>query len=178
MSEKERNKRILFMKIGVVFFTILILSIWVFNLKNVWRDNNQTPSSHNQASWSNLKVNWDKTITSIQQQLNKNQQAKNLQKASSTKFLVNLLNNTRTYSSSSSVIKTTATVPVVSTSVSIPTPIPVSSNTPRFISTTSSPLISNSRNCPQYINCMPTIDEPAHSCQIPAGCENITTLVY
>lgn len=37
---------------------------------------------------------------------------------------------------------------------------------------TSSPI-----SCPAYINCMPTIGE-ARPCQIPAGCEGITTIAY
>ncbi|MBN2853987.1 hypothetical protein JXK06_00415 [Patescibacteria group bacterium] len=33
-------------------------------------------------------------------------------------------------------------------------------------------------NCPDYINCMPTIGGPARSCAIPPGCEGITQIVW
>jgi len=33
-------------------------------------------------------------------------------------------------------------------------------------------------NCPDYINCMPTIGGPARNCAIPPGCEGITQIVW
>lgn len=38
--------------------------------------------------------------------------------------------------------------------------------------------LSLPNNCPEYINCMPTVGEPARSCAIPPGCEEITQVVW
>lgn len=36
----------------------------------------------------------------------------------------------------------------------------------------------NPNNCPEYINCMPTVGGEARSCAIPSGCEEITQVVW
>lgn len=48
-------------------------------------------------------------------------------------------------------------------------------NVKEKVSTTSE--IKNS-NCPEWINCMPTSDGGARSCQVPPGCEGITQIAY
>ncbi len=33
-------------------------------------------------------------------------------------------------------------------------------------------------NCPEFVNCMPTLDAPFEICSVPPGCEDITLKVY
>jgi len=166
MSEDDRNKKILLMKIGVAVFTIVILFIWIFNLKNVWRNERQTSSVNNQTSWLKLKTDLDKTLGGIQRQLNQMNQAGVSQKSSSTNFLVNLVKNSKQNVSPS---HTTTSPAMVTTTVAVPATI-----VPRATSS----VVNHQKNCPKYINCMPTTDGLTHSCQIPPACKNITTLVY
>lgn len=158
--EENRPKKILLMKIVVAILAIGILFIWVFNLKNVWRNEHQVPAVSDADSWLKLRNDLNKTLVDIQQQLSQmNKIGTSQGSSSSSDFLVNLAKNTKNYSSSSS-------VEIVATST-ITTPP----------ATSSLPSVNQLGNCPKYINCMPTVGL-AHPCQIPVGCEGVTTLVY
>lgn len=162
IMEENRSKKILLMRITVTILAILILLIWIFNLKNVWRSERQSPITSDQESWVKLKTDLNKTLTDIQNQLNRINKASAPPAASSTDFLVNLLKNTKNSTSSLTVDATIATTTVMAT-----TTFEVASSSP----------VNRQNNCPKYINCMPTIGS-APVCQIPVGCEGITALVY
>jgi len=51
--------------------------------------------------------------------------------------------------------------------------------TEELVSSSTEPVSSSTEtvNCPEYIDCMPTIGEPK-PCQIPVGCEGITQIAY
>jgi len=37
---------------------------------------------------------------------------------------------------------------------------------------------TSKKDCPEYVNCMPTIGQKPNHCKIPQGCEGITKKVY
>ena len=159
MDEKQKRK-ILIMQIGAGSLTCLILVLWIFNLKNVWQ-NDKLLADSNSSQWSSLKSNLDKTLVDVRQQLNQIDKNKKTQ-AAADNFLADLVKETGKISSSSAVVAAISSLPVATSS-------PV---------TTSSQIIqSKNKNCPEYINCMPTIGA-ARPCQIPAGCEGITVIAY
>jgi len=159
--DEEKQKKIFLMKIGVAFLAGLILILWVFNLKNVWRFNQINAPTDSQADWQSIKTNLDKSISEISDRLNKeNDQALAQQIASST-LLQDLVKETSKLAASS----TAATTSTTSLPVS-----PATSTLPGLDKKTG-------KNCPQYIDCMPTVGS-APDCSIPVGCEGITEKVY
>ncbi|MFA6994866.1 MAG: hypothetical protein WC249_00440 [Patescibacteria group bacterium] len=171
--EENRPKKILLMQITVTILAIFILLIWVFNLKNIWRNNQQTSATSDQESWVKLKTDLNKTLADIQGQLGKiNKVAVPQASTSSTDFLVNLLKNTKSSTSPSAVDIVMATTTVATSSIVSTSSIA----TTTFEAETPLP-VDKQNNCPKYINCMPTIGS-APVCQIPVGCEGITALVY
>lgn len=157
MDEKQK-KKMLIMQIGAGGLTCLILVLWIFNLKNVWQEDRALPTNDN-SQWLSLKNDLDKTLTDVKKQLNKIDKNRK-EAAAGDNFLTDLIKETKNISS--------ATSSIVSTSS------PISSSSP---TTTSTSPINKNKNCPEYINCMPTIDA-ARPCQIPVGCEGITAIAY
>ena len=133
---------------------VFIFAFWIFNLRNVWRVNEQAPSASSQ-DWAQLKTDFNKTINDLETRLHQDadkQAAADL--ASST--LNNLIKSTEKIASSS----TSSTVTSTST-------------------TTTPPIVNKeNKNCPAYVNCMPTVGGPARPCGVPPGCEGITTIAY
>ncbi len=174
MSEEDRRKRILIMKIGVSVLTVAILFFWIFNLKNNWRSEQQS-TANQQNSLKSFTSNFNKAVQNIQGQLNKNKQIQNNLSTTSTSTLLTPIvpskNSNATISSS-----TVSQIVSSSTLKNIPAQL-VTKHSPPIISSSTSTSRGNIR-CPQYINCMPTYGQAARSCQIPTGCENITQLVY
>jgi predicted RND superfamily exporter protein len=162
----------LLLKILVVFFTILILVFWVFNLKNVWKtDKEMSANNKNQKSLTELSADFNKVLSEIQVGLNQVDENKVSREATSTDFLTNLVKSVN----SSSSVNIASTSENISSSTKIISP----TNTVDLNSTSSETLFNSKEgNCPKYINCMPIIGSQVRSCQIPSGCENITTLVY
>lgn len=168
MNEDEKKK--IFMTrviIGSVAFIILIL--WGFNLKNVWQDsrnNNQASST----AWASLKNDLAKTLGEAQTKINKIKEDKaSAEKKAGDEFLSGLLEEAVKNASSSALTATSSAV------VATSSPIFSATSTPgagRIASST-----KPTANCPQYIDCMPTIGA-AKPCVIPSGCEGITLIAY
>jgi hypothetical protein len=153
----DREKKILLMKIGAISIVVLIFILWIFNIKNVWRPINENNGVENGPNIDLLKFKEDinKQMTEINQRLsdisNKKQEAKD---KASDELLGNLIKEVNKASSSL-----------------------ISTSTPGNV--TSTPILPtiNNKNCPPYINCMPTIGV-SRPCQIPVGCEEITIIAY
>lgn len=155
--EDERRKKILLMRIGVIVIIVLIFFLWAYNMKNLWRpitlDNSENKTQN--SDFTNLKEDINKQMTEMKKKLNdisnKKQEAKN---KAGEELLNSLLKETEKVASSS---QSTSTTPISASTVSVPK-------------------VKNS-NCPEYIDCMPTIGA-AKPCKIPDGCENITVIAY
>jgi len=160
--EEERQKKIFLMKVGIGFLMVLLITLWVFNLKNVWRgpeasiDNQPVSTS---SEWLKIKADLTKTISELSVRLDKIETKKQAAQEIASSSLIQELIKEAERLATSSASSTGAT-----SSLEVAT------------STVVNPSIKNN-NCPAYINCMPTIGE-ARPCQIPAGCEGVTQIAY
>jgi vacuolar-type H+-ATPase subunit H len=148
------KKKIFIMRVmvGSVFFVVLIL--WAFNLKNVWRDN--VDADKTAAEWTGLKQELSETLSDAQTRLDqlKEEQAAADKKAGD-KLLSGILEDAAKNASSSSLVAGTTSSPIMATSTAA----------------------AVGSNCPKYIDCMPTIGEDK-ACVVPLGCEGITIIAY
>jgi ABC-type anion transport system duplicated permease subunit len=163
---EERGKKVLMIQVIAAALAVIILVIWLANLKNVWRDTGRQGATSSEAQWSDLKNNLNTTLTNVQSQLSRLQEVNQVKtQATNQAFLDNLLKKTQANASST---EASSTAPAVAATSTVATSSPPAA--------TSSPIINNT-NCPKYINCMPSTGA-ARPCQIPAGCEKITQKVY
>lgn len=172
----ERQKRVFLLRVGVVGLAILILILWIFNLKNVWRAGSEAVRENSSNEWATLKADLDKTLTDAKSQLGQIKKIKEDKgEAAGNTLIADLLKETEKLASSTATAASTGT--------------DIINGTTTGLITTTSPLMATGtktaeikpKNCPEYINCMPTIVETrgeARSCVIPVGCEGITQIVY
>lgn len=155
--KSERQKKILLMKICVIVIIIFIFFLWAYNMKNVWRPisikNSQIKSQDSELL--KFKDDVNKQMTEINIRLNEQMANKKQEEINKNgdQLLKTIIEDAK--SSTSSPINTSTN------EITIPLP----------------GLINENKNCPEYINCMPTIGE-APSCRIPVGCEGITQIAY
>ena len=176
MLDDDRRQKIFWMKIIITVLTIFIIVAWAFNFHNLWREKNfVSPTSRaNQQSLIRMSRQFNQAIKNIQIQLNNSSSSKSISilSASSSKFLNQVLQKTKNISSTTNFNRSSKSIS--SSSVSFPL-IPLTTST---ASSSHNFFNNTTQGCPQYINCMPTIGGVAKNCQVPPGCENITTLVY
>ena len=159
--DEGQKKKILIVQIVAAALTLLILVVWIINLKNVWQTEKRLAVSDNNQEWADLKNELDQTLANVKSEVEQINQARQKQEdAKNEGLLNNLLAETKKLASTSSSTIVATSSPATSTSIA---------------TSTSGRL--NHPNCPEYINCMPTIGE-ARSCQIPAGCEGVTVIAY
>lgn len=178
--EEERQKKIFLMKVGVVFFIVLIFVLWIFNLQNVWQINKANSSVTTSSNWAELRADFDQLSIDLNKRIakinadRKTTGADDLVASASPDVLAantlvqELIANTNNLVSSSTLLATS--------SVILSDPDFIGSTTFSVGSTTATTTNINS-NCPKYINCMPLVDE-VRPCQIPVGCEGITIIAY
>ncbi len=159
----ERDRKILFIELAVIIFAILILVIWIFNLKNIWRREKEINRSNNKQQWLSIKNDLNNTIVDLKSKFTKIKDIQKKEEEVRDKvFLQNLLQTTKNKASS-----TKASSISVTSSKKVNQANNFKSVSPQDIGS----------NCPSYINCMPTIGA-SPSCQIPSGCQGITKIVY
>lgn len=153
--EKDRQKKIFLMKVGVTMITVLIIAAWSFNLKNVWlAENKFIPKDADNQDWQGLKANLADALNSAQERLVNLQEAtKKQDQKDKSVFLGEVLAGAQKIAST--------TDSATSSAIIVP----------------DKPTVKPGRRCPEYIDCMPTVGAP-RSCQVPAGCEGITTIAY
>ena len=176
MDEKQKEKT-LFIKIIVGGLALVILVLWIFNLKNVWRTDKELAAANDNKQWVNLKNDLDKTLTDVKKQLNQIDKSKKDQAAQEhlfsgpPPFLRRLEESlAKKIREEEALAKKNAT-----SSVANATSSPISTSSP--IASTSPIVQDKIKNCPAYINCMPMLDME-RPCNIPVGCEGITTIAY
>lgn len=160
--EEDQKKKIVLIQTVAIIVAAVILVAWALNLKNVWQSSQLPADTASNAQWNNLKNNLNQTLADMQTQLDRLQAAANSASTSSTTgqaFLSDLMKKTASSSAAATAITTV---------------------TPTLVAPTS-PSVRATSSCPAYINCMPqVVPEGAKrtACQVPAGCEGITQLVY
>ena len=148
-SDKQENNKILWTKIILILFVVVVFFLWLANLRNVF--NNQKPE--NDDTWKKIS----ESIKQIENNYNLTTST-----ASSTKeneFVENLLNK------ASSTASSTATASEEK----------IKNRLDDIMETTTTTV--KKAGCPPYINCQPTIGK-ARTCTVPAGCEGITQIAY
>lgn len=171
--KEDRQKKIFLMKVGVSFFVALILVLWILNLQNVWKINKLNSPIASSSNWAELRADFDQLSTDLNKRLEKFKEAKEVVEATSplaSSSLENVAGN--------NLVKEL----IANTNNLIASNTPIATNSPVIINTdplgsTTSPTTNLTSNCPQYINCLPSVGE-APPCQIPAGCEGITIIAY
>jgi len=165
--DEQAKKKIFLMRVIIGSVAFIILILWVFNLKNVWTDSrNQNKSS---AQWLSLKQELGKTLDEAQAKMNKIEKDKTAaEKQVGDKFLTGLLEETAKNNSSAGSAGESTDAATSTSSVS-------ATSTPETGRTASS--TKPTVNCPEYIDCMPTIGA-AKPCVVPPGCEGITLIAY
>lgn len=146
----DKKKSSLPIKIIVISLGLLVFIIWFFNLKNVWLVSKPV----NNEEFASLKNNFSQTMSELKDKLNQTKidNAKQ-EKIKGDIFIKELIKEAENLASSTKL------------------------ESEKGSSTSPVQLKQENKNCPQYINCMPTIGE-ARNCAIPPGCEGSTTLLY
>lgn len=164
--DKDEAKKKFIMKVGIISLMALILIFWILNIKNVFRGNEGMNADENIAQWQKIKEDFNETVDKMSVSLDKIQET-----------------NSNLNSASSSIINELLLAAVASSTASLATSsIPASYQDNASSSQIADESASTSTtvrniNCPEYIDCMPTIGE-ARPCQIPVGCEGITQIAY
>ncbi len=157
----ERNK-ILIMRLSVVGLAIIIFVFWLINIPNVWLGNQK--NAQTDASLQELKANLNSFLNQSEEKVNKiEEEQKQQERQQLIKDSDNLIQNLITETNKKS-------------DYSIPAPI---DNIDNDAESNQASLIDNNKNinCPEWINCMPSIGE-VRNCQIPVGCEDFTQIAY
>lgn len=165
--DDERQKKIFLMKIGVVSVTVIILVLWLLNLKNVFSGSSENQASPVDISWIQTRDDFQKMAAEMADRLDKIQTAR--ETASGSALISELMLATSKLASS-----TNATGTLATSSLDIFT---ASSTLATSTGSTATTTKNSNKNCPEYLDCMPKIGA-AQACQIPAGCEGITKIAY
>ena len=157
----ERNK-ILIMHLSVVSLAIIIFVFWLINMPNVWLGNQK--KAQMDASLQELKASLNSFLNQSEEKVNKIEEEQKKQERQqlikdSNNLIQNLIEETNKKND-----------------YSIPTPIDNIDSDDGF---NEASLIDSNKNinCPEWINCMPSIGE-VRDCQIPVGCEDFTQIAY
>lgn len=155
MTEEEREaKKNLFLRIGVVSVFAVVFVLWLLNIQGVFSNVSSTESD---SKWEETMAEIDKNTKETEDRLGLNSPEQD----KTNEFVEKLLDKTEDMASSS-----------ISTSSAI---IEIKKELSELVVTSTIPVVN--KNCPPYINCMPSIGE-ARPCVIPPGCENITQIAY
>jgi len=150
--EADRQKKIFLLRILVLSFALLIFGAWIFNLKGEIK-----------TAKENVGQIKDEDAVELKQEFN------------------NILDRMNKEIDELKAAKEQAIAPIVSSSSlpEIPLLIATSSATSSLLATSSEPILTGKENsnCPEYIDCMPTIGE-ARPCVVPPGCEGKTIIAY
>lgn len=162
MAENSKKNLV---KLAIIAIAALIFFLWLANLRSVF-----SGSAAQENILDNFNKELDKSFKQAAEMLDEEGNKDDfvddlLKKASSTKATSSL--NIEDVSSDikenlSEIIKTASSTlnNLPEDNYQIPTPVK-----------------NTNKNCPEYINCMPSIGE-ARPCVVPSGCEGITLIAY
>lgn len=154
MNPDEQNyKKALILKIVGIIFIIFIFFLWLANLRNVFEDNKKG----NDQTWQKITGDIDDSLD----RLNKISDSLASSSIDNNKFVKEVVDRANSTTTVSSIATSTIKVEIKEELLDL---IKKATTTVK-------------NNCPEYINCMPTIGG-ARPCTIPAGCENITQIAY
>lgn len=165
--EDEQDKKILWLRIGVVILFVLILSLWALNMRNLWHSKNELVPPTDNSTWENFRAEVEKSIEDMKAQIDRIPAA--------DPDLEDISQPADTNNNSE-----------LETGELFPQPTygdPGSPSIPDMSPGIPAPVDNQKSYCPAWINCMPTVVGPgevmdSRPCTIPPGCEGITQIAY
>lgn len=162
MAENSKKNLV---KLAIITIAALIFFLWLANLRSVFSE----PVAQENIL-DNFNKELDKSLKQAVEILGEEDSKEDfvddlLKKASSTKTTPSF--NTE---DSSNIIKEDLSEIIKAASSTL-------NNSPENGYQIPTPVKNTDKNCPEYINCMPSIGE-ARPCAIPPGCEGITLIAY
>lgn len=166
---KQKPRKVFLVKTGVVFILGLVFVFWFLNLKNIF--NFSLPGEI--YSLEPVMEGFKNLSTSLQEELLTEENQLDVEKLKDNDFVQTLADKLEEAASSSAEFGQgiiTNLQEKLDSGQSLEGLEPTREQLPEYVT-------PGEGSCPAYINCMPTTGE-ARTCQIPAGCEGITQLVY
>ena len=144
----NQKEKALLLKILVLSFTVLIFLAWIFNMQSRLKNIEELTLVPKNDEFSEIKDNLDQVVEEL------NTKLKN-EKDSLSQVVEDIKEDDQKDSQEDDL-----NLPPLVEEEPLLKPKPTLSN------------------CPEYINCMPTVGGPARSCAIPPGCEEITQVAW
>lgn len=164
--ENEQAKKKFLTLIGIVSIMALIFIFWILNVKNIFKFNDaEVNVSQDMLQLEAIQQEFSSAFDELNKELESLPTVEELETLQDPEFLQSVVEGTNKTSPS---VGATTTATITNPDLSVTNPSDSLIITPE---------IPAANNCPAYVNCMPTIGM-ARDCQIPAGCEGITQLVY
>lgn len=171
--ENEQAKKNFLIRVGVISSAVLIFIFWFLNSKNVFVFNSPEAEVQKQ-SLDGLVQEFSQAMNEMEEGLVEVKESDDIKRLADEEFLRNLKTETDKLIASSSeqnISEETTNFDDMSGDGLL-----ASSSDESAVIVIPEESLNNSA-CPAYVNCMPTIGA-ARQCQIPAGCEGVTQLVY
>lgn len=153
-DEYEDFKKRRFLKIGVIVFSVIIATIWIVSLRFSFNDVSIEKDSPLSLTESSVKEELQDIFSLEQKNLEaeKEMAVKAEEKAFLQAMSVNISDKLKKDEANK-----------------------IDDSKKMLVELEEK--LKNEKNCPEYIDCMPSIGEPVN-CIIPEGCENITQIAY
>ncbi len=150
MDSHQKKTRLMYASVTLI--VAIIFFLWLFNINNVFQGTKKLAGDQNQLNWQEFKANFNKTIEEAGSRFSGvgEENAESVEPENNSSVFINDLIE--------------ATDKLASSTVDV-------------IAEENTPILENN-NCPEWINCMPTISDEPRACQIPSGCEGITQIAY
>ncbi len=155
MTEEERRRKIFWLRLATATITVLVLFIWVANLKNIWRQSEDLSPAVPDSQWADFREELNRSLSDIQDNLERR-------------------------SAASNPASTTPVTPISDEEQLILEDI-LKETVEKAASSATGTAEVRRQSCPEWINCMPTFGDPGgatRACIVPPGCEDITQIAY
>lgn len=160
------TKKLLMLKLGVSFFSLIIIVFWLFNLSGSFTS---TRSTAVQGQPAEVNDDWQQEFTDTFNSLQASLESQATASGNGEDFLQDMADNLAARE-----VTPSSSVEAGSPAVATVTPEQLLADLAARLPEVEQP---DSNSCPQFIDCMPSIGE-AKPCVIPPGCENITQIAY
>ena len=155
MTEEERRRKIFWLRLATAVIAVLILFIWVANLKNIWRESEDLAPAVPDSQWADFREELNQSLSDIQDSLERR-------------------------SAASNPASTTPATPISDEEQLILEDI-LKETVEKAASSVTGTAEVRRQSCPEWINCMPTFGDSGgapRACVVPPGCEDITQIAY
>ncbi|NCN22037.1 hypothetical protein GW758_00630 [Candidatus Falkowbacteria bacterium] len=152
-TENSQKEKALLLKILVLSFTVLIFAAWIFNLRSRFKNVEDLTLVPKNDEFSEIKDDLDQVVEDLNTKLKDDKDSLGQIIEENQEDGLNQGPDQETGVEEELKLLPLAEDPLFKTEPTL-------------------------KNCPEYINCMPTVGEDARGCAIPPGCEGITQVVW